>query len=133
MMTEAAPKKLIKSRTKKRLSVGAYNSISDIALASIGVTPMMRDKFLEMVILKGNKPLNLEEVVHLLQWVFESTPEVGVDYVLEFRQGWIDMDIVRTVAYKIFIESIKLKLSLYLSRTLMSSAQCTTRPKCEWV
>lgn len=94
MIAHAVPKKLIRCRTQKRLSVGTYNSISDIALASIGVTPMMRDKFQEMVALKGNKPLGLEEIVHLLRWAFESTPEVGADYVLEFRQGWINMDVV---------------------------------------
>lgn len=95
MLSTVVPQKLARCRTKKRLSVGTYNSIGDIALASIGVTPMMRDKFQEMVTFKDNKPLNLEEIVHLLQWVYESTPEVGANYVLEFRQGWIEMDVVR--------------------------------------
>lgn len=81
-------------RKLKRLSAVIVRTISTMTAISSGVTPMMRDKFQEMVAVKGTKQLSLEEIVHLIQWVFQGSPELAADYALEFRQGWIDMDIV---------------------------------------
>ena len=96
-------------RKMKRLSAAIIRTISTMTAISSGVTPMMRDKFQELVAVKGNKKLSLDEIVHLLQWIFENTPELAADYVHEFRQGWIDMDIVTALLLSTIIAQCHFK------------------------
>jgi hypothetical protein len=107
------------------LSVHTFQDISEVELAAIGITPTVREKFIDLD-KEGKGILPQAQVIKLLEWMYKEVPDERDEIILALQSGMNSEILVVIQLHRLLSISLHVNSNLrcmYI-RILMNSVLC---------